>query len=102
MAGWILEPESSYNDKHILELRYQDQYCEGDQHWYAATVKWDGCIHVVNGCNEPFTTKANHSEADRGTDYFHICDLDEHIEMLQKLREKAIQHFKQHGQDWPR
>ena len=58
---------------------------------YRASVKWDGCIHL----NEFDIFK----EIDG--DYLHICDLDSHIEMLCRLRDRAVEHFgEKHPDEW--
>ncbi len=52
-----------------------------------AFVKWDGCTHLWLG-----------EDSDEDPTYIHACDLDELIEALTALRDKAREHF---GKDWP-
>jgi hypothetical protein len=64
--------------------------------WWEAGVKSDGCIHLNQYFNRPFTEVSPTEAADSG--YFHICDLDDFILRLQALRAAALEHFGA----WPR
>lgn len=57
--------------------------------FWTVSVRRDGCMDFVKYWNQP-----------DGEDYdtLHICDIDDHIEMLQALKKKAIEHF---GTQWP-
>ncbi len=78
---------------HWLELQAPDGW------WYAA-LKSDGCIHLYHAGNDPFGGEyGGPGRTDHDCDdYLHICDLNELIERLQALREKAREHF---GDGWP-
>ena len=69
---------------------------------YHAIAKWDGCIIFEDYSNGyGYGHKHDKScEEGRGCceQNIHICDIDDMIEMLQKLKEKAKEHF---GSDWP-
>ncbi len=70
--------------------------------WNWAEVKWDGCIDYYRVVNDPIpdgVTELPPEEepAGRLIDYMHICDIDEEIERLQKLKAAAIAFF---GEDW--
>jgi hypothetical protein len=60
--------------------------------WYEAAIKFDGCIHIRTAFNSPFPKQ------DEDQEYYHICDIDKQIELLQQLRLAAKAHF---GDDWP-
>jgi len=81
------------NVAHFARLILDD---DGDN-WYKCSVKWDGCIHFYRAYNNPF----NHDVKKIDTDYIHICNLDEYIEILTKLRETAKEYFANHGREWP-
>ena len=71
--------------------------------WYWAQVRFDGCIHFYRAYNYPIPDDATDVPDDDGpargfmTDYIHICDIDEEIDRLQRLKAAAIAHF---GEDW--
>ena len=52
---------------------------------YRAHIQRNGCIHF-----EEWSSGEQQS-------YLHICDIDEHIAMLQELKLNALEHF---GSDW--
>ena len=62
--------------------------------YYRASVKWDGCIH--------YNKYHNGGEGDEDSgDYIHLCDLDEEIQRLQRLRKMAEAHFVNHWyEEW--
>ena len=62
--------------------------------WYSAIVKWDGCVDFYSYANSPFVEGENRDED--CDDYIHICDLDEYIDRLTKLRDEARKHFSNH------
>lgn len=51
-----------------------------------ARCRWDGCVHLNVG-----------TEASGLGDYVHICDLDDFIAQLQKVRDMARAHFGDNG-----
>jgi hypothetical protein len=61
-----------------------------EEGWYAAYMKWDGCMGYTRYFNEPLSNKAD------DCDSIHICDLDDEIERLIQLRDMAKAHFKNH------
>lgn len=69
------------------------------QGWFKALVKYDGCVDLSHAYNEPFKPDGEQVEDDSGD--IHICDLDDFICRLIKLREQTISHFKEHGRHWP-
>ena len=83
-------------ETHWLELT-----SEGDEtglHWWSATVKWDGCVDLHRAHNVPFGTEGRDEDHMAFSSDMHVCDLDELIERLQKLRDRAKAHY---GKDWP-
>jgi len=72
-----------------LELELRDGANGNEVPSYKIEVRSDGCIHLRRyyngGYDEP--------------DYLHICDIDEVIELLQAVKEKAEEHF---GKEWKR
>lgn len=71
-------------------FRWSDMEPQG-MDWFVGdevVVKWDGCIHFYSrdACEEQ-------------PDYIHICELDDHIARLTKLRDAAI---KAYDGLWPR
>ena len=94
---WVEALENKNKDHwkdHWVDLVLNEDGC----HWYKAAVKWDGCIHFNRAYNEPFNNNPRDSDNE---DYIHICDIDEYIEILQKLKVKAIEYFKKHERKWP-
>lgn len=55
-----------------------------------AVAKWDGCVHYYRFYN------GGEGVDDEGADYIHICNIDEEIDRLQRLKEMAKVHFKNH------
>lgn len=84
---------SRYESGTLIGVRLQDE--EG---WYSAYVKWDGCISFSRYFNMPVGLM-NDEEKEENTDNMHICDIDEMIQILQELKEAALERF---GTDWPR
>lgn len=80
--------EAGVSEGHWLEVKAPDG-------WYSASVKWDGCIQFARYFNEPMPFTGEHPQL---ADSLHICDLDEEIKRLEKLREIAKSHF---GCGWP-
>ncbi len=80
---WEVKPET-IPEEHFIHLIYKP---EENSWWTEAIVKSDGCINFKKAFNSPFPDAED-------TDYLHICDLDEMIYMLLKLREIARGHFK--------
>ncbi len=54
----------------------------------AATCKWDGCVHLHVGLP---------MDRPGGRDYVHICDLDDFILQLERVRDAARAHFGDNG-----
>jgi hypothetical protein len=96
---WRNDPNGK-SETHWLDVIYQDEGDE-DYHWWQASIKWDGCIHLNHAGNVPFSKDyglSNEKRSDLACDgYIHICDLDEYIENLIALRDMARKHF---GEDW--
>jgi len=97
---WKEDPNGKKED-YWIDLIYQEDWEEGDNHYWHATVKSDGCIHLDHAGNEPFNKFQNAGSANRpensADDYIHICNIDEVIDKLTKLKEAAIKHF---GENW--
>lgn len=97
---WKNDPNGKI-EKHWLDVVSADIEDEEDYHWWHATVKWDGCIHLDHAGNFPFSKEDGLSNEKRATeacdDYIHICDLDDYIKRLIALRDFAEKHF---GEDW--
>lgn len=89
MIEWKVVPEKT--EDHWLEVVDPDG-------WYSAVVKWDGCVHFRRYHNIPLQDRPSGKEHMELEDYLHMCDIDEEIERLQKLKEAALKHF---GEDWP-
>lgn len=86
MSEWEFVPEKT--NYAWLDVRMFDG--NGDAPAFSAYVKADGCIGFYrhfNGQNDA-----------ENTDHIHICDVDHMIEVLQKLKAKAKEHY---GEDWP-
>jgi hypothetical protein len=92
-TDWKVEKAES----HWLQLNAE----VGDDgtHWWSASVKWDGCIDLHRAHNVPFGVPGRDNDHMAMSSDMHICDLDDFIEKLQKLRGIAIAHY---GKDWPR
>ena len=90
MRDWVIDPKKT--TPLWLEVRYKDVTGGDDSPdsppWFAAYVKWDGCLEIWEW--EP-RSRIEHAA-------LHVCDLDEHIEMWMKLRDIAQVHF---GKEWP-
>lgn len=71
---------------------------EQGYYWWKAYVKWDGCVQIDCAFNVPFGIDGRDKDHMAQEDGMHICDLDEFIERLIKLRDAAKGHF---GKDWP-
>lgn len=89
---WIEDPKGNKSEAWIdvIYNHYQD-----GMHWVHAGIKFDGCIHLRKAYNMPFPQAP--TEMEDNSDYIHICDIDEMIEELLKLKEIALKHF---GEDW--
>lgn len=83
-TDWQIEQDS---DEYTLYIRDAD--C-----WFQARVKYDGCIEFIRFFNQPFDLAPAGNE---DYDQMHICDLDDTIERLTKLRDVARNYF---GTDW--
>lgn len=58
---------------------------------HRANVRWDGCVDLYIGEQiDP------HDFSKSEVEYLHICHLDEMIEIFQKLKAAAVEHFKDH------
>jgi hypothetical protein len=80
-------------EDHVLELEVPDFPDNKTQvPPFQAFVRFDGCVHLYR--------HNNHSTSPEDTDYFHICNVDEMIAMLQELKQKARAHFKD-DEFWP-
>lgn len=102
--SWVIDKTKT--TKNVLELKYDD----GSKMWntgedeekdgvpifpYQATCKWDGCIHFnaySNGYGSDH--ECENEECPCLVEYRHICDIDFEIKMLQELKEKAKEYFK--------
>lgn len=82
---WEIDKEKT--EDHWLEVN-------DPKGWYHAVVKWDGCVHLNRLHNVPLPITNKHPQL---VDYIHFCNLDEEIERLQNLRDKAKEFF---GEDW--
>ena len=84
MAEW--EIDQSKTQDHWLELVEKSN----GRVYHRASAKWDGCIH--------YTAWSNEGEGDTicGPDYIHICDIDEEIDRLKRLKAAAVEFFKDH------
>lgn len=81
---------------HWIDVEVRDDECPPS---WRASLRFDGCVHLnryFNGFDPD--SKTGPSSKDNDTDYMHICDLDELIELLQQLKSEALEHF---GKDWP-
>jgi len=65
--------------------------------WYSASLKWDGCIDFNRYYNDPKYYQEAHPSDNNLSDYLHICDIDDMIKRLEKLRDIGKKHF---GKDW--
>jgi hypothetical protein len=94
---WSKYPFGNATDAYI-DLAY-DVNEEGD-YWMHASPKWDGCIHLYQASNVPFSeefgTPISNKQRDEVScdDYIHICDLDDYIKKLLKLRKFCKNYFK--------
>ena len=81
----------------VVEELTEDHWLEvvDPEGYYEAVVKWDGCVHLY--MHDSPIGEDDEGE-DGGTEYLHICELDELIDRLQALKEIALQHFKG---NWP-
>lgn len=82
-------------DKEESHIKFVDR-----GHGFIAVAKFDGCIHL-NHSNEVCWEDGEEEKIlqDDQTQYLHICDVDQMIDFLTKLREQAKSHF---GQNWPK
>lgn len=88
---WVVDQQRSHD--HWLEVREPDG-------WYAAVVKFDGCIDLRRYLNDPLAADRGQDDyqgADWQEDSIHICDVDDMISRLQSLKAEALKHF---GPDW--
>ena len=84
---WEIIPEKT--DRLWLEVKEPDG-------WYTAICKWDGCVHFYRYHNVPYPQPEDDKMA--LDDYIHYCSLDEEIERLTKLRDKAREFFE--DEEW--
>jgi len=84
MDGWKVIPKDPHQAWLQLELWNGDNGADAPS--YSVGIKFDGCVHV---------TRYYNGER-KDSDYMHICDLDEFIELLQDIKKKRTEHFPQH------
>lgn len=94
-TDWKDKPGGT-KESHWLDLI--SEVDEDGNYWWKCYVKWDGCIQIDRAFNYPFGTEGREQIPNAMEDGIHICDLDEMIERLTKLRAAAKAHF---GEDWP-
>lgn len=76
-----------------IEVIYLSKEDSIDEYWSYASVKWDGCINYSQAGNIPYSKECglpDDTKRDKNgacDDYIHICDIDEIIEKLTKLRD---------------
>lgn len=88
---WVDKPLGTKAD-HWIDLIYKE---DGQNDWWVeCSVKSDGCIHYNQCSNLPF---GDVDQEENDIEYLHICDLDNFIERMIKLRDKAKEHF---GDKW--
>ena len=94
---WVEDP-NGISENHWIDLIYKQEEEDELSHWAHACVKWDGCIHFDKASNVPFSKEYGFHNGNRNKeacdDYIHICDIDDFIKMLEALKQKAIEHFK--------
>lgn len=64
--------------------------------WWKASVRWDGCVHLYKAGNVPFVGEEGspHRKKEGACDsYMHVCCVNDLIELLTELQEKAQEHF---------
>lgn len=61
--------------------------------WYEAHVRFDGCIHFYRQHNSPL----EQNKQGELRDYLHICDIEDEIDRLQRLKALAVEQF---GENW--
>jgi hypothetical protein len=96
---WINKPNGT-NEESWIDLIWIDNIKDNDlSYWWAeCSVKWDGCIHFSTAGNIPFSegldsNSKKREETSACDDYIHICDIDNMIDKLVKLKEFAMKHF---------
>lgn len=90
ISEWIEDPKGNKSEAWI-DVIY-NHYKDGS-HWVHVGINFDGGVHLRKAYNTPFPQ----DKEDEMEDYIHICDIDEMIEQLLKLKEIALKHF---GSDW--
>lgn len=104
MNKWKIDPNGICED-HWLDLMYDPEESEDGSlsFWTYAQLRWDGCIHLLKARNMPFNKifgmPNSKRDPDAYDDYFHICDIDEMIDLLKSLKQTAMEHFKG-KEDW--
>jgi len=97
LMGILMDWKRALDDKNLnywVDLVLDDD----NDNWYKCSVRWNGCIHFWRAYNDPF----NHVDRKKDDiDYIHICELDEFIEILTKLRDTAKKYFASHDRTWP-
>jgi hypothetical protein len=93
---WVDKP-GGIKESHWIDLI--SDVDEDGLYWWKCYVTWDGCVQIDRAFNRPFGEEGRENDHMALEDGMHICDLDEFIERLMKLRDAAKAHF---GQDWPR
>ena len=88
--GWKINPNGTA-ESHWVDV--MSEWEEDDSHWWHASIKWEGCIHLNHAGNSPFNKYQPHTKKE-DQDYFHICDLSAHIKKLQALEKFAKEYFK--------
>ena len=83
-TDWQIEQDSTE-----YHLNVRDSDC-----WFMAVAKRDGCVDFYRYFNQPFDLAPRDNE---DYDQIHICDLDDMIERLTKLRDTAKNYF---GPEW--
>ncbi len=79
--NWQKLPKS---DEHNLILR-------DEAGWHEIHLNWDGCVNCWHAHNVPLPV--DESKKAQFVDCTHICDLREHIEMLQSALQLACDFF---------
>ncbi len=73
-----------------------DLRCRGERGDWDFRAKWDGCVDLWRHSNGNVPEIQGGARTDE-SDYLHLCDIDEMIELLQEVKAKALAKFG----DWP-
>ena len=94
---WEIDPRNAMDHwVEFLDAEMEDP----ESRWYKASVKWDGCVHFNRYYNTPMSFEEDHKDG-KDVDYMHICDLDQLIDRLTELRDKAKAYFTEKRGEWP-